>query len=750
MIKSDFIIAPTELHEGLGLTASPAYAEPETGEESGMKQAMGSASGRKAATYGSALGIATVALGAALVPLASAQNVAATGNAAQIAAGKTAYQQSCAVCHGQALQDGQFAPALKGAAFLAKWDGAGADKLDHYIRTSMPPANAGALPEADYAAILALILQANGVDSGSAPLTGDAAQLARLTLPKPPAQAAADLGVGGVTTRHPIPPWPTPPARFTDFTPVTEQMLDDPAPENWPAWRRSHKGQGFSPLAQITTANVNALRVAWSQPLPAGDTMNEPLVRDGVLYVFGHGDAVMAFDATNGRLLWRYQRSLPKDVAASSKKTIALYGDKLYAATSDLHLIALDARTGRPVWDKQITDKPGFRNPGGPLAAKGVIMQGLTTQAPGGGLIAGFDAETGERLWTFNTVAAPGTPGGDSWNGLTAEERSGGSVWTSGSYDAQTGLALWGTAQTYDTGPLRDRKPGLNNDGLYTDSTLAIEPRTGKLVWYFQHMKNDQFDLDWVFDRVIATLEVKGKTQRVIMTAGKEGLFDTLDAKTGKYVKTVDMGIQNFITKIDPVTGDKTVNPALVPDRGKVTYVCPHGGGGRNWSPTAFNQGTGLLFVTARDVCMDMVPAEGKGFLTTGVNIDYAPPPNSDGRYGLLQALDMQAGNIRWSQHQRAPYTMGVLATAGGLLFTGSVDRRFTAHDQATGKLLWEQVMTGVPNASAISYAVNGKQYIAMVTGHGNPLSSGLGKLTPEIELPPVNTAAVTVFALPD
>lgn len=708
---------------------------------------------RRVMACGSALAIVAGSLGIGLAPFASAQNGAGgSGAAAQLAAGKAAYAQQCAVCHGQDLTDGQFAPALKGAPFLSKWAGASADKLDQYIRTSMPPASAGALSPEAYAAILALVLTENGVNIGSEPLVSGASRLAQITLPKaaPAAGEFAEMGVGGVTTRRPIPAWPTPPARFTDYTPVTEQILDEPAPEDWPAWRRSHKGQGFSPLAQINTRNVKDLRLVWSQPLPAGDTMNEPLVRDGVLYVFGHGDAVMAFDAANGRLLWRYQRSLPKDMPASSKKTMALYGDKIYAATSDLHLIALDARTGRPVWDRQITDKRGFRNPGGPLAAKGVIMQGLTTQAPGGGLIAGFDAETGEPLWTFNTVAAPGTPGGDTWNGLGANERSGGSVWTSGSYDAQTGLALWGTAQTYDTGPLRDRKPGLNNDGLYTDSTLAIEPRTGKLVWYFQHMKNDQFDLDWVFDRVIGTLDVKGKPRRVVMTAGKEGLFDAVDVTTGKYVKTVDMGLQNFVTKIDPVTGDKTVNPALIPDRTGVRFVCPHGGGGRNWSPTAFNQGSGLLFVTARDVCMDMVPAQGKGFLTTGVNIDYAPPPNSDGRYGLLQALDMQAGKIRWSQRQRAPYTMGVLATAGGLLFTGSVDRRFTAHDQATGKLLWEQVTTGVPNASAVTYSVGGKQYIAMVTGHGNPLSSGLGKLTPEIELPPVNSAAVQVFALPD
>jgi alcohol dehydrogenase (cytochrome c) len=686
-----------------------------------------------------------------IMPLAFAQQKPAAGNPAQIAAGTAAFEQHCAVCHGKDLTDGQFAPPLKGAAFLTKWSGATGDKIDRYIRTSMPPGNAGALDSDSYAAIVALVLQRNGVDIGSDPLTTGSPRLAQLALPAPPPVKAqyADLGIGGITKR-PLPAWPTPPDRFAKFTPVTEQMLDNPAPENWLSWRRSHRGQGFSPLGQIDTKNVSTLRVAWSQPLPAGENMNEPLVHDGVLYIYGYGDEIFAFDAANGRLLWRYKRTLPKDVRAGSKKSMALYGDKLYAATSDLHLIALDARTGQPVWDKLITTRPGFRNPGGPLAAKGVIMQGLTTQASGGGLIAGFDAETGEPLWTFNTVAAPGTPGGDTWNGLAANERSGASVWTSGSYDAETGLALWGTAQTYDTGPLRIRKPGLNNDGLYTDSTLAIEPRSGKLVWYFQHMKNDQYDLDWVFDRVLGTLDVKGQKRRVVMTSGKEGLFDALDLTTGKYVKTVDMGLQNFVKSIDPVTGDKTVDPALLPGRDRTRFICPHGGGGRNWTPTSFNQASSLLFVTARDVCMDLVPAEGKGFLSSGVNMDYAPPPHGDGRYGLLQALDMQAGKIRWAHRQRAPYTMGVLATAGGLLFTGSVDRQFIAYDQATGKELWRQGVSDVPNASAISYSVDGKQYIAMVTGHGNPLSGGLGKLTPEIEMPPVNSSAIYVFALPD
>jgi alcohol dehydrogenase (cytochrome c) len=689
------------------------------------------------------------ALGASL--LAASLAVAQADGAASV--GAQTYADNCAACHGENLQGGEYGP-LTGEGFLAKWGGRNAGELIAYTSKQMPLTDPGGLSAGQYAEIAQFILAKNGVFAEGNLSAAEPATLSALVLPlKPPAGSGSPFsgsGVGGVTTRHPMPPVPARPQRFAGYTPVTEAMLADPAPENWLTWRRSHRGLGYSPLTQITRANVGNLRLAWSVALPAGANMNEPLVRDGVLYIHGFGDEMFALDASDGKVLWRYRRELPEGAVPSSKKTIGLWGDKVYAATSDLHLIALDARTGSLVWDSPITDNPAFRNPGGPLVADGVVMQGLTGGGPGGGLIAGFDAESGAKLWTFNTVAHPGEPGGDTWNGLALEERSGGSSWTSGTYDPVNKIAFFGTGATYDTGPMRDRKPGLNNDALFTDATLAFEPRTGKLRWYFQHMKNDQFDLDWVFDRVIGTLDVKGKPRRVVMTSGKEGLFDVLDAADGSYIKTVDMGIQNFVTEVDPKTGDKTVNPELVPSRDKTTFVCPHGGGGRNWGGTSYVEATELLYVVGRDVCMDMYPARGKGFLTTGVNIDYAPPPDSDGNYAVLQALDMQAGTVKWEVRQRAPYDTGVLTTAGGVLFVGSVDRQIMALDQETGAELWRAGLSGVPNASPVSFAADGKQYVAFVTGHGNPLSFGVQGLTPEIDLPPVNTSTLFVFALPD
>ncbi|MGC1270460.1 MAG: PQQ-binding-like beta-propeller repeat protein [Croceibacterium sp.] len=690
-------------------------------------------------------------LAALLGTVAVGQSSTPTSAEGQLAAGRRVYAQNCAACHGAQLTAGQFAPSLKGPEFQAKWGKAPLADLAEYIQTSMPPGNTGGLPQESYHALAALLFSENG-GALTAPVAE--ANLAALAVPVAPAQPGVEgeAAVGGLSKRYPLPAGPVIPDLFANYTPVTEAMLSNPAPENWLTWRRSHQGLGYSPLNQINTGNVADLRIAWAQALPAGVNMAEPLVRDGVLYSFGYGDQVFAFDAATGRSLWRYQRRVPEGTQLGSRKTLALWGDKIYTSTSDNHMVALDARTGRPVWDVTITDKPGFRNPGGPLAADGVIMQGLATQEDGGGLIAAFDAETGKHLWTFDTVAKPGQPGGNSWNGLAAEDRHGGSVWTSGTYDAASGLALWGVAQSYDTGPLRDLKPGQNNDALFTNATLAFEPRTGKLKWYYQHMKNDQYDLDWVFDRVIGTLEVGGKARRVVMTSGKEGLFDALDADTGQYLKTVDMGIQDYIIAIDPVTGVKTPDPAKLPgrDRGTV-FVCPHGGGGRNWSPTSFNPDSRLLYVVARDVCMDMIPApSGPGFLTTGVNIQYAPPPDGDGKYGVLQSIDMQNGKVKWEVRRRQTFNMGVLTTAGGVLFTGAMDRQFLAYDQQTGKELWRTGVADIPNASPITYSVNGKQYIAIVTGHGNPLASGIRDVIPETQLPPVNSSTLYVFALPD
>ncbi len=697
--------------------------------------------------------------GAAFAQSAGAQSADAQSapefTADQAAAGEAAYVQNCALCHGPAMGGGPFGPALKGEAFQARWGAAPLSDLAEYIHNSMPPAAPGSLPDQLYADVLAYQMQQNGAEPGAGALPADVTQLAAMIVPGE-ATASGDpeaRSFASMTTRGRIPEWPAAPDRFADYTPVTEEMLSSPPDGDWLSWRRSHRAQGFSPLEEIDRDNVGDLRLAWSLALPAGPNLNEPLVRGGVMYVFSYGDEVYALDAATGDQLWRYKRHLPETgVQLASKKTMALYGDKLFVATSDLHMLALDARTGRMVWDRAITDRANFRITGGPLAADGVVMQGIVGQGAGGGLIAGFDAETGERMWTFNTVAQGDDPNADTWNGQPEEERSGGSVWTSGSYDAETGLAFFGPAPTYDTAPLRWRREGENNDALYTDTTLALDPKTGELRWYFQHMKNDQWDMDWAFERVIADLGMDGGTRKVIMTSGKEGLFDVLDAETGAYLKTIDMGLQNFVTAIDPETGDKTIDPDMLPGRRDDTFVlCPYGGGGRNWLATSFDSAASTLYVVAQDFCTDVTPApEGEGFLTAGANMEITPRPDSDGRYGLVQAMDMQTGEVLWQARQRAPQTTGVLSTAGGLVFAGAIDRNFTAYDGDTGDILWRAGLTDVPNGAPVSYAVDGKQYVAMGVGYGSSVTAAFSGTVPEIDMPPVRSSAVYVFALPD
>ena len=224
----------------------------------------------------------------------------------------------------------------------------------------------------------------------------------------------------------------------------------------------------------------------------------------------------------------------------------------------------------------------------------------------GEGFIAGLDiAHLAPReVWRFHTIARPGEPGGDSWNGLPLEKRSGASVWDQGTYDPGLNLVYYGVGQTYDTGPLLKASgaPGTTQDSLYTDSTLALDPNTGKLVWHYQHLRNDQWDLDWVFERQLVTLKVEGRDRRVVMTIGKMGLLDALDAKTGAYLFSIDAGAQNVIAAVDPKTGAKTIDPQRVPDPTKSTLICPSVSGARSWPATSFSPSAGLLFVPVTQV----------------------------------------------------------------------------------------------------------------------------------------------------
>ena len=424
----------------------------------------------------------------------------------------------------------------------------------------MPPGNPGSLGGAEYAQIIAYVLQQNSFATGRKEFASEAAALASVTIPAPPGGRGGRGG--GLSAGVKLPPAPKKANPLDKITPVTDALLQNPPTGEWLTWRRGFDDQGFSPLKQITKSNVNNLRVAWTWTLSPGANEATPLVHDGVMFLHSPGDKLEALDAATGDLLWQYARILPPGVNAGNKRAISIYGNKVYMGTSDVHVVALDVKTGRVVWDQPLTEERGFNLSGGPLVAKGKVMIGTSGRVGGKNYIVALDAETGNLAWRFNTIAQPGEPGGDTWNDHTAEERNGASVWIAGSYDSALNLAFFGVAQTYDTALLaKPVRPGVKTDGLYTDCTLAINPDTGKLVWYYQHLPNDQWDLDWVFERQIVRMPVNGVVRPVIMTSGKQATYDVLDAETGKWIYSKDLGLQNIVSSIDPVTGKKNINP---------------------------------------------------------------------------------------------------------------------------------------------------------------------------------------------
>jgi PQQ-dependent dehydrogenase (methanol/ethanol family) len=673
--------------------------------------------------------------------------------AEQSARGKTAYAKDCASCHGQDLSGGQFAGSLRGVTFSQNWGGKTAEAFFTYVSTKMPPAAPDSLGDSTYAEIAAYILDVNGTQPGDTELPTDAKELAGMTIPRgATVRSAPVMPYSPLVARAPEVKIPSP---LEKITPVTDAMLQSPPEGEWLLWRRTYDDHGFSPLAQINRATVGSLRAKWAWTMLNGPNESTPLVHDGVIFVQSYGDRVQALNAVTGDLLWQYSRKMPAEARIQFTRNIAIYRDRVLMPTSDGHVVALDVKTGKIIWDQEIADyRQGWQVTAGPLVAKGVVMQGIAGQSPGGCAIVGLDFETGKEIWRFHTIARPGEFGGDSWNGLPLEKRSGASVWTTGSYDPQLNLAYFGTGQTYDTGPMLHpiNKPGITNDGLYTDTTLAFNPETGKLAWHFQHVKNDQWDLDWAFEQQVINLPVNGASRKLVVTSGKMALYDALDAATGQYVFSKDLGIQNVVTAIDPKTGEKTINPDVMPGDGKPHMVCPHPGGGRDWVATSYNAQTKILYVPMQETCMDLIPAPPgeRGNLSSGVNWFIRPRPDGDGNYGRIAALNLETKKVVWSGRQRAPETTCTLATAGGVVFAGDLERYVKAYDDRTGAVLWQVRLNDVPNSCPITFSVGGKQYLAVTVGSGGPMTATYPVLVPEIENPPEHGAAIWVFELPE
>ncbi len=575
--------------------------------------------------------------------------------------------------------------------------------------------------------------------------------------------AVLTFALGSCTT---VPSAPLSPAeRLAALQPVSDAMLKKPAPGDWLQWGRSYDGQNSSPLKQIDRANVKDLAPAWRAPLVAGLSMPSPLVHDGVMFLHTSPDTVLALDATTGQELWR---NVYKPVNGSTMKMgLGLGGGRVFAPTSDLHVIALDAHTGETAWDHKIelsppaTNRAVFNLRSAPLVVGNKVIQAITASAgPGGGFIVALDADTGKELWRFHTLARPGEPGGNTWNDIPLEKRTGGSVWHQGTYDPDLNLIYYGAGATYDTAQLRTPStlPGVTNDALYTNATIALDADTGKLKWYYQHLRNDQWDLDWAFERTLATVKVNGRSRKVVMNAGKMGLLDALDPATGAYLFSIDAGTQNIITAIDPKTGAKTIDPQRLPDPSRPTTYCPSPSGARAWPTTSFSPATSMLYLPLTEWCAAM-GKEGSPLLSApGAKISDADHPDAvaDGKMGRLQAMDVSGGKLAWRHDLEAPISTSALSTAGGLVFIGDLDPALKAFDDRDGKLLWSAPLDANPSSFVITYSVAQTQYVAVVTGMSN---FHIGAMAPRYQkfraahglapiVQPIGAPSIQVFAL--
>lgn len=549
------------------------------------------------------------------------------------------------------------------------------------------------------------------------------------------------------------------------MTPVTDEMLLNPPDGDWLMWRRTYNGWGYSPLDQINKDNVANLELAWAWGMtPGGRTQETPLVHDGVMFIQNSTHLIQALNAATGELIWEYQYELPDDVNPAGERSKALYGDNLIFATRDAHIVALNAKTGELVWDQQVADyNKGWGYSSGPMVANGVIVQGMTScgnAQPGGCFITGHDVATGEELWRIYTIARPGTPEGNSWNGIPLDSRHGGSAWISGSYDPEQNLVFFGVGQPYPwvaeiSGLLPESAdPNDSNDALYTDSTLAINPTTGELEWYHQYLANDTLDLDYVYDRILVDLPFDGQERQQLVTAGKIGIIESLDRVSGEWLWAHETVPQNVVLSIDPDTGEKTINPDVIPHIGQTTFNCPADPGGRAWQATSYSPRTQTMYLPLVEFCSNTTPQPlDPGTVYTGggrATFARVPTPDSDGNIGRVDAVSLADQTQVWSYRQRAPVTSSTLPTGGGLVFVGTLDRRFIAFDDETGEILWQSgALSNALESFPITYEADGRQFVAIVANW----ASGLGRLaslTPEVKLPSSNPAMVYVFALPE
>ena len=563
--------------------------------------------------------------------------------------------------------------------------------------------------------------------------------------PAPPAQgqaAPAPAGAAGAPAARPAAPppgmfsaAPLPHGTVQNYKPVTDDMLLNPSPDDWLQFSRTYDAWRYSPLKQVTTKNVSKLHIAWVKGLPAGTTETIPLVHDGVIYTIAPGSDVMAIDGTNGDVIWEYHRSYknPQLGSAERTKALAIYKDMIYYTAPDGYVVALDATTGKVRWE---TFKTDTQNTSGAIVVQGKVISGGTCgKGRESCFIEADNADTGEKIWRFYNVAGPDDPGYASWNGADNKDFTASTWGLPGNYDPIRKTIYWGIANPspYE----RLARHGGNPDGvsriapadLYSNCTVALDPETGKLKWYYQHLPADDWDTDHTHERTLLTTtynpdpksvkwyntEVpRGSKHDIAAMVGESGIMFVLDRNDGKFLwaEPVPVDAPNLaISNIDSKTGATTINYDVVMKKpGDHHVICYWNG--RSYWPTAYDPETNSLYTGYVDNCLDMT-----GTSTSGNRHGVLREGSDINAIAGIAKINLSTGEMLKFDVQNAPGTGALLATAGGLIFHGDINRRFRAFDAATGKKLWESILGGPISISTVTYAINGKQYVMVITG---------------------------------
>ena len=559
---------------------------------------------------------------------------------------------------------------------------------------------------------------------------------------------------------------------------VTDDMLLNPSDGDWLMWRRTLDSWGYSPLDQIDRSNVDQLRMVWTRDLEIGTGEITPLAYNGILYVPQANDVIQAIDAESGDFIWEYRRDIPDDLYemvggnARNNRNLAIYENLIINTSDDNFVFALDALTGEMVWETKIFDYKvnSATHSSGPIIADGRVISGRSCRPWGGPnacVITAHDASTGAEIWRRRLIPAPGEPGDETWGDVPFDQRQHVGSWMVPSYDPELKLIILGTSVTSPAPKFY--LGGVDNKHLYHNSTMALEVDTGEMRWYYQHL-NDHWDLDHPFERLLVETRVApdpdavtwinpdlefGEVRKVITgIPGKTGVVYTLDRATGEFLWATPTVHQNVIQDINGATGAVTENPEVIfRESEQVVFVCPTWTGGKDWEAGAYSPLTNTMYYPLRNTCANMMAtanfesetaqaltAGGQGGLAIySLAARHQLTPGTE-NLGTVHAISAETGKTEWLYEQRAG-TMSLAATGGGLVFGGDSNGRFRAHDHDTGEILWEVNLGSSVSGYPITFAVHGKQYVAVNTG------SGQVNLTPELR--PSRGTNVYVFALP-